>query len=167
MKLKERTAENVHTAFVAEAKANQRLLMFAEKADKEGLPQIAHLFRTIAAAEGVHSQRHFSMLEPIADTQTNLEQAFLSETTVNGIYYPQMLQEAEEDGEKAAATVFSQARDVEAVHARLYKKALDHLIAERFTEYHVCTVCGYIVERNPPETCPICSAPKHKFKRVE
>jgi len=167
MKLKERTVKNVHTAFVEEAKAHQRLLMFAEKAKEEDLPQIAHLFRAVAAAEGVHSRRHFALLESVADTQTNLERAFHSETTVSGVHYLRMLEEAEEDGEKAAAIVFSQARDAEAVHAKLYKKALDHLIAERFTEYYVCTVCGYIAERKPPETCPICNAPKSKFQRVD
>jgi rubrerythrin len=71
--LKDRTAENVHVAFVGEAKANQRLLMFAKKAEHEDLPQIAHLFRAVAAAEGVHSRRHFALLESVADTQTNLE----------------------------------------------------------------------------------------------
>jgi rubrerythrin len=141
--------------------------MFAEKAEKESLPQIAHLFRAVATAEGVHSRRHFALLESVADTQTNLEQAFQSETSVNGIYYPEMLKEAEEDNEKAAATVFSQAQDVEAIHAKLYKKALDHLIAEESTEYYVCTVCGYTVERNPPETCPVCNAPKSRFKKVD
>ena len=117
MKLKERTADNVHTAFVGEAKAYQRLLMFAERADNEELPQIAHLFRAVAAAEGVHSRRHFAMLESVADTQANLEQAFQSETTVNRVYYLKMLREAEEDGEKAAVIVFSQVRDAEEGHA--------------------------------------------------
>lgn len=167
MKLKERTADNIHTAFVGEAKAHQRLLMFAEKAKEEDLPQIAHLFRAVAAAEGIHSRRHFALLESVADTQTNLERAFQSETTVNGVHYLKMLREAEEDGEKAAAVVFSQARDAEDVHAKLYKKALDHLIAERLTEYYVCTVCGYLAERKPPETCPICSAPKSRFQKVD
>ncbi len=167
MKLKGRTASNVHTAFVGEAKAHQRLLMFAEQAEKEGLPQIAHLFRAVASGEGIHSRRHFALLESVADTQTNLEQAFQSETAVNGIYYPKMLKEAEEDGEKTVAIVFSQARDVDAVHTKLYKKALNHLIAEEFTEYYVCTVCGYTVERKAPETCPICNAPKSRFKKVD
>lgn len=165
--MKERTANNVHTAFVGEAKAHQRLLMFARKAEEEDLPQIAHLFRAVATAEGVHSKRNFALLESVADTQTNLEQAFQSETTVNGVHYPKMLQEAEADSEKVAATVFSQARDVEAVHAKLYKKALDHLIAEESTEYYVCTVCGYTVERKPPETCLICNAPQSKFEKVD
>jgi rubrerythrin len=164
--MKERTANNVHDAFVGEAKAYQRLLMFAKKAEEEGLPQIAHLFRAVAASESIHSRRHFALLESVADTQTNLERSFQTENAVNGIYYLRMLQEAEQDGEEAAASAFSQARDVEAGHAKLYKRALDDLIAQRSTDYYVCTVCGYLAEREPPEECPICGAPKLKFEKI-
>ena len=143
--MKEKTANNVHTAFVEEAKANQRLLMYAKKAEQEDLPQIAHLFRAVAAAEVVHSRRHFAQLEAVADTQTNLERAFQSET---------------------ATLIFSQARDVEGEHANLYKRALTDLIAQRLTEYYVCTVCGHIAEREPPEKRPICGALKSKFEKV-
>ena len=166
MNLKERTANNIHSAFVGEAKAHQRLLMYAKEAEREDLPQIAHLFRAVAAAEGVHARRHFAMLEAVADTQTNLEQAFQSETAVNGIHYPKMLREAEEDGERAAALMFSQARDVEAEHVNLYKRALNDLLAQRFTQYYICTVCGHIAEHEPPETCPICGASKARFENV-
>ena len=166
MNLKERTANNLHTAFVGEAKAQQRLLMYAKKAEQEDMPQIAHLFRAVAATEGVHARRHFALLEAVADTQTNLEQAFQSETAVNGAYYPRMLREAEEDGEENAALVFSQARDVEAEHANLYKRALNDLIAQRSTQYYICSVCGHIAEREPPETCPICGASKKEFQNV-
>ena len=164
--MKERTSENVHTAFVGEAKANQRLLMFAKKAEQEDLPQIAHLFRAVAAAEGVHSRRHFAMLESVGDTQANLERSFQSEIAVNGVHYPEMIRQAEEDGEEGAALVFSQARDVEGEHAKLYKKALDHLIAQRSTEYYLCPVCGHISEGRPPDVCPICGAPGSVFERV-
>jgi rubrerythrin len=164
--LKQRTAENVHTAFVGEAKANQRLQMFAKRAEQEDLPQIAYLFRAVAAAEGVHSRRHFAMLESVADTQTNLERSFQSEVAVNGVHYPEMTREAEEDGEEAAALVFSQARDVEGEHAKLYKRALDHLIAQRSTEYYLCPVCGHISEGKPPDVCPICGAAGSVFERV-
>ncbi|MCJ7423290.1 rubrerythrin family protein [Candidatus Bathyarchaeota archaeon] len=164
--MKDKTATNVHTAFVGEAKAYQRLLMFAEKAEREELPQIAHLFRAVASAESVHSRRHFAMLESVADTQTNLEQAFQSERAVNGVHYPEMLREAEEDNEETAVLVFSQVRDVEAEHAELYKKALNHLIAQRSTDYYVCTVCGHIADGQLPKTCPICGAPNSKFEKV-
>ncbi len=165
--MKERTSRNIHTAFVEEAKAHQRLLMFAKRADEEDLPQIAHLFRAVATAEAIHSRRHFELLESVADTQTNLEQAFQAETAVNGVHYPRMLQQSVEDGEAAAGLVFSQARDVEGGHAKLYEKALTHLIAERSTEYYVCSVCGHIAEGKPPETCPICDAQKTSFRKVE
>jgi rubrerythrin len=164
--MKERTASNAHTAFIEEAKAHQRLLMFAKKAEEEDLPQIAHLFRAVATAEGVHSRRHFALLESVADTQTNLEHAFQTETAVNRIYYPKMLKEAEEDGEEAATLVFTQARDVESFHAKLYKNALNHLIAQRFAKYYVCTVCGYIAEGEPPQSCPVCSALSSKFEKI-
>lgn len=157
----------MHTAFVEEAKAHERLLMFAKKAEEEELPQIAHLFRAVAAAEGIHSRRHFAMLESVADTQTNLERSFQSENTVNGIHYPAMVREAEEEGEAAVSVVFSQIRDVEAFHANLYKRALNNLIAQRSTEYYVCTVCGYVAEREPPENCPVCNAPKSSFEKID
>jgi len=165
--LKDRTAHNVHTAFVEEAKAHERLLMFAKKAEEEELPQIAHLFRAVAAAEGIHSRRHFAMLESVADTQTNLERSFQSENTVNGIHYPALVREAEEEGEAAVSVVFSQIRDVEAFHANLYKRALNNLIAQHSTAYYVCTVCGYVAEREPPENCPVCNAPKSSFEKID
>lgn len=165
--MKERTATNVHTAFVEEAKAHQRLLMFAKKAEEEDLPQIAHLFRAVATAEGVHSRRHFAQLESVADTQTNLERAFQSETAVNGVHYAKMLQEAEEDSEEGAMLVFSQARDVEGFHANLYRKALNHLIAQRAATYYVCSVCGYTVDGEPPKECPVCGAPQERFEKID
>lgn len=154
-------------AFIEEAKANQRLLMFAKKAEEEDLPQIAHLFRAIAVSEGIHSRRHFALLESVADTQSNLERSFQSEKGVNEIHYPEMIREAEEDREASAVLVFSQSRDVEAVHAKLYKKALNNLIAQQLTKYFICSICGHITERELPESCPICKAPKSKFQEVK
>jgi rubrerythrin len=165
--LKERTINNVQMAFIEEAKANQRLLMFAKKAEEEGLLQIAHLFRAVATAEGIHSRRHFSLLESVADTQSNLERAFQSEEGVNAIHYPKMIREADEDGEQTVVIIFSQSRDVEAVHAKLYKSALNNLLAQELTKYFVCTICGHITERDIPESCPICKAPKSKFHEIK
>ena len=91
--MKERTTNNVHDAFVGEAKAFQRLLAFAKKAEDEDLPQIAHLFRAVAAAEGVHSRRHFALIESVADTQSKLERAFQSENAVNEGHYLKILPE--------------------------------------------------------------------------
>jgi len=68
-----KTDENLYTAFVGEAKAAMRLLGFAEKADKEGYPQMAKLFRAIGAAERIHATKHLRLLKIIKSTEENLE----------------------------------------------------------------------------------------------
>ena len=65
MSMRERTADNVHKAFVEEAKAHERLLIFASKAEEEGFPQISNLFRAVAASESIHARRHFALLKRV------------------------------------------------------------------------------------------------------
>jgi rubrerythrin len=166
--MSERTRSNVYTAFVGEAKAYHRLLAFAHKADEEGLDQIAKLFRAVAAAEGVHVERHLRLMGEamVRGTEENLQFSFESESTVNQVYYPQFIREAEEEGEPAAALTFSQARDVEEGHAALYKRALSALLRDETHDYHVCQVCGYVAEREAPDQCPICNAKRDRFRLV-
>ncbi len=162
-RLKPRTEANVLEAFIGEAQAVQRLLAYAARAQREQLPQIAALFRAVAASEGVHARRHFSLLERVSDTQANLEQAFQSERSVNGVHYTRMLREAVLDRERRAALVFSQVRDVEELHERMYKRALENLLEEREVDYHLCGKCGYLVEDGPVEPCPVCGLPADRF----
>lgn len=164
----EKTRNNVYTAFVGEAKAYHRLLAFAHKADEEGFDQIAKLFRAVAAAEGVHVERHLRLMGEamVRGTEENLQFSFESESTVNQVYYPQFIREAEEEDEPAAALTFSQARDVEEGHAALYKQALSALLRDETHDYHVCQVCGYVAEREAPDQCPICNAKRDRFRLV-
>ena len=67
---------------------------------------------------------------------------------------------------RAKLLTAQQAKDVEGQHANLYKRALTDVIAQRSTEYYVCSVCGHVHEREAPETCPICGAPKTAFEKV-
>lgn len=164
----EKTHNNLYTAFVGEAKAYHRLLAFARKAEEEDYPQIAKLFRAIAAAEGVHAERHLQLLGEavVKSTDDNLQSSFRRETTVNEIYYPQFIREAEEEKERAAALTFSQARDVEEGHAALYKHALSAMLRDETQDYTVCQVCGYVAEWEAPDQCPICNAKREKFRLV-
>ena len=88
--MQEKTEKNVRVAFTGEAKAYFRLLAYAEKAEKEGIPQIALLFRAIAEAERVHATRHLNLMKDVIvkDTDTNLEKSFQSEKTVSENIYP-------------------------------------------------------------------------------
>jgi rubrerythrin len=164
----ERTRDNLYAAFVGEAKAHHRLLAFARRADDEGYPQIGRLFRAVAAAEGVHAERHLRLLGEavVQSTEENLQSSFERETTVNQVYYPQFVREAEEEGERAAALTFSQARDVEEGHAALYKHALGAMLRDETHDYYVCQVCGYVAEREAPDECPICGADRERFLPV-
>jgi rubrerythrin len=166
--MSEKTRKNVYEAFVGEAKAHHRLLAFARKADEEGFPQIAKLFRAVATAEGVHVERHLRLLGEavVQTTEQNLKSSFERETTVNEVYYPQFIREAEEEGNRAAMLTFSQARDVEEGHAALYKRALSAMLRDESHDYYVCQVCGYVAEREAPDECPICNAKQERFVLV-
>ena len=167
--MKKRTRDNVYAAFIGEAKAYFRLLAYAEKADEEDVPQIALLFRAIAEAERVHATRHLNLVKDllVKDTDTNLEASFQREKTVSENAYPEFIKDAEDDGESAAAQVFSYARDAESYHAKLYERAIYHLIREEVKAYHVCQVCGYVTDKRIPKKCPVCGAPPEKFKTVD
>ncbi len=159
----EKLKEAFHKVYEGEAKAALRLKVFAKKADQEDLPQIARLFRVIAFSEEIHGERALRMLREIKDTDRNLQESFQSETRVAGVAYDSFIELAEELGDGPASTLFSNSRDVEEGHAKLYKHAMNDLIGERETPYYVCQVCGYVSDGILPETCPICSAPKDQF----
>lgn len=167
--MKKRTEENVLAAFVGEAKAYFRLLAYAEKADEEEVPQIALLFRAIADAERVHATRHLNLVKNliVKDTDTNLEASFQREKTVSENAYPDMIKDAEEDGEQLVALAFSQARDAESYHLKLYERAMYQVIKDEVKAYHVCQVCGYVTGKRIPKKCPVCGAPPEKFKTID
>jgi rubrerythrin len=57
-----KTLENLREAFTRESRDNRRLLYFATKADVEGLPEIASLFRSVAEGETMHAFGHLDFL---------------------------------------------------------------------------------------------------------
>lgn len=165
----ERTKRNLYEAFVGEAKAHRRLLAFARQADSEGYPDVARLFRAVAYAEGIHADTALRLLGEAAvrSTEENLQASFERETTVSQIAYSRFIREAEEEGDRKAALAFSRARDVEEAHAALYKRALSCLLREEPCIYYVCDICGYVVEGEPPDECPVCGAGRERFVRID
>jgi rubrerythrin len=152
-----------HEVYQGEAKAAFRLRLYAGRAEQEGFNQIAKLFRAIARSEEIHGERSLRLLEPIKDTQTNLQAAFESEQKVAGLAYPGLIKAAMEANDRVAETLFTQSRDVEETHAKLYKNALEHLAEERDTSYYVCTVCGYVADGSLPDKCPVCNVKSDRF----
>jgi len=163
----EKTLNDLHAGFTGEAKAVVRLQAFARKAEEEDYPGVAKLFRAIAESESVHAHNNLRLLGVIADTETNLEESLAREEKIAKVSYDLFIEDAEKEGERAAATMFGYARDVEERHAKLYKGVLQHMVAEQVPAYYVCGVCGYVADDVLPEKCPICGAPEEKFYEVD
>ncbi len=156
-------------AFAGEAMANRKYLAFAEKADQEGYPQAAGLFRAASEAEAVHASNHLRAMKAVKSTKENLREAIAGETQEFKEMYPGMIETAKAEGDRAAERSFSYANEVEKIHARLYHQMMESLEGskeERYP-YYVCPVCGMTAEREPPEKCPVCGVRGERFKRID
>jgi len=163
-----KTEDALQEAFAGESQANRKYLAFAAKADSEGFAQAAKLFRAAAEAETVHAHAHLKAMKGIRSTKENLAEAIAGETHEFKSMYPAMIEAAKAEGHKEAERSFIFANEVEKIHAGLYQQMLDNLESAKDTySYYVSPVCGYTVEKEAPETCPICGAKGKMFKKVD
>ena len=164
------TTDNLKEAFAGESQANRKYLAFSKKADTEGLPQVAKLFRAAAEAETVHALSHFRVLGGVKSTAENLEAAIAGEAFEFETMYPKFVAEAQAEGNKAAETVCAGAMAVEKVHHDLYEGALEAVKAGAdlpAAAIYVCDVCGNTVVGEAPDECPVCRAKKERFFEVK
>jgi len=164
------TQENLQDAFAGESQANRRYLFFAERAEEEGHPQIARLFRAVAEAETVHARNHLGAMGGIGSTRDNLGVAIEGEHYEFTKMYPSFIEQAKAEGNDRAQASFDYANKVEKIHHGLYQKVLKSLeVGQKLKDepYFVCQGCGYTVAGEAPERCPVCGAPRKMFKRVE
>ncbi|UCD00063.1 MAG: rubrerythrin family protein [Phycisphaerales bacterium] len=163
------TGENLKEAFAGESQANRKYLAFAKKADQDGYPQVAKLFRAAAEAETVHAHAHLRVMGGAGKTEANLQAAIDGEGYEFQQMYPKFLAEAEAEGNQAAVFSFKHALAVEEIHHGLYTEALDAVKAGKDlpeTKILVCAVCGNTVKGQAPQKCPVCGAAKEQFKDV-
>jgi rubrerythrin len=102
-----KTHDNLKEAFAGESQANRRYLYFAQKADVEGQPDIAALFRSVAEGETGHAFGHFDFLAEVGDpvtgvavgaTADNLKSAIAGETYEYTEMYPGFAKTARDEG---------------------------------------------------------------------
>jgi rubrerythrin len=163
------TTDNLKEAFAGESQANRKYLAFAKKAETDGFPQIAKLFRAAADAETVHAHAHLRVLGGVKTTAENLEAAIAGEGEEFKHMYPAFVTEAEAEGNKGALMSFQNALAVEEIHFGLYSGALESLKAGKdlsAAPIFVCQVCGNTVFGAAPDNCPICQSPKSKFNEI-
>src|SRR5436309_6622320 len=102
-----KTHDNLKEAFAGESQANRRYLYFAQKADVEGYPDVAALFRSVAEGETGHAFGHFDFLSEVGDpvtgvpvgaTTENLKSASEGETYEYPEMYPGFARTARDEG---------------------------------------------------------------------
>ena len=135
MELKEsKTAQNLKDAFAGESQANRRYLYFAQKADVEGAPDVAAVFRSTAEGETGHAHGHLEYLEEVGDPATgekmgetadNLKSAIAGETHEYTDMYPGMARTAREEGFDEIADWFETLAKAEKSHAGKFQRTLD------------------------------------------
>jgi rubrerythrin len=163
------TQDNLAAAFAGESQANRKYLAFAKKADEEGYPQVAKLFRAAAAAETVHAHTHLRAMGGIKSTADNLAEAVGGEGYEFRDMYPPFLAEAEAEGIVPAQFSFKFALAVEEIHHALYEEAVAAVkgskdLPER--KVYVCAVCGNTVYDTIPDPCPVCNSPADRFSEI-
>ena len=134
-----KTAKNLADAFAGESQANRRYLYFASKADVEGAPDVASVFRATAEGETGHAHGHLEYLEtvgdpatgkPIGDTEANLQSAIHGETHEYTDMYPGMAKTAREEGFEEIADWFETLAKAERSHAGKFQKTLEGYLAD-------------------------------------
>jgi len=178
--VREMTETNLRSAFAGESQAHIRYRIFAERAEKSGWPNVARLFDAISAAEKIHAGNHFRNILTKGGAQTvsgavfgarstseDLQAGIDGETFEINEMYPAYKAAAQFQGEKDAETSFTWALETEKIHASLYKKAKQAVDQGKDVELgpiQICNVCGFTIEGDKPDRCPICGAPVDKIK---
>ncbi|MBI5250309.1 MAG: rubrerythrin family protein [Desulfomonile tiedjei] len=162
-----KTEENLKEAFAGECQASIRYVAFAEKADAEGYPGAARLFRAAARAEIVHALSHLRVLGEVKATQDNVETAIQGESFEFKEMYPAMVKDAVEDNNIEARHSLEYAMSIEMVHAKLFKKAVEEESTNASSHFYVCPVCGHTVRGKAPKKCPYCGVDEKRFMEIQ
>ena len=165
-----KTQKNLMDAFAGESQARNKYTYFAEVARKEGYHYIAKIFDETAENERRHAKDEFKLAGELSDTAANLQAAIDGEHYETTEMYPNFAKDAEEEGNKEAAVLFSQIAKVEAHHRDRYKNLLE--MVKNGTVFKrvqpnawKCGICGYVYEgTEPPAKCPCCKHPKEYYE---
>jgi rubrerythrin len=166
--MRKMTEKNLRDAFAGESQAHMRYLAFANKAEEDGKPNTAKLFRAIAFAEQVHATNHFKTLGDLGETVDNLQEAIQGESFEVEEMYPAYDAVAKLQSEKGAIRSIHFAVEAEKMHAALYteaKQAVKEGKDIQIKTVYICPVCGYTVTDEAPDQCPVCGVAKARFAK--
>jgi rubrerythrin len=173
------TSDNLLIAFGQELNTQARYAAYAVRAEVDGLPDVAVLFRAIARAEQIHAQAHGHVLLragaemecvvhdfSVRDTLENLETALRCELYEIEDMYPKFQAEATMEGNGAARRSFLAALEAEKSHAKMLEETIKRAKEKNSPawtaapHYYVCRACGHLAEgMDQHVNCPMYSSP--------
>lgn len=158
--------KNLAHAFAEESKGAVRNKAYVLKAEKDGYPELACLFKAVSNAKSVHARRFLNLMRgKIGTTEENLEAALKNEISAAQVVYPAMVEEAK-GAAKAVKKAFMQSRKTDEEYKDLLKKFMQEKDKQGDRVYYVCQICGHIHVGFIPDNCPVCKAVPGRFKKV-
>ena len=179
--MRQMTEQHLINAFGGESMAHMRYAHFSRQAEKENFPNVARLFTAVSYAEYIHAGDHYRELKHLdggfvansmgafgpGDTRKNLQLAIAGETFEIEEMYPVYIQVADFQGEKGAKRSFEWSYASEKTHKALFERGAEAVNKNADMDLgavQVCSVCGYTLEGEAPDNCPVCQAKKEMFK---
>ncbi len=148
-----------------ELTAHFQYLMFADRAGRRGLENMAGLFQALAASEYYHARNFYSVLDRPAPFTESAGSFVPGERFEYEHFYRMMADYAQENKSPLARQAYAGAAAAEKVHACLLKQAAD---MENYSAapVYVCPICGYVMtEDSLPDRCPVCGGPRRQYEK--
>ena len=185
-----KTIEALQFRYADEVLAHRKYNAYVERAEEEDYPRIAHLFRSLAASEGIHARNFKRLLTDLGvearapapqtfevlSTKENIRDAATVEVEEIDQEYPEIIKMMAPENHGEAILFTTYAWEAEKMHRDLIlsiQKASGgwfSFLARRIEgtprRYYVCKVCGAAVTELPGEVCPICSRPVSEYYEV-
>jgi len=149
--------------FARLSRSAMRSRLYAMRARKDNRQELEKFFLALADSQAMQAQRFLMQVRgTVSATDDNEQAAFQVELPAAIEEYKKLLQEAEQLGSRALTTGFSHGAEVDRLIIELHDT-----LGERpeDTDYYVCDFCGYIAVDEPPANCPVCTAPRNRFKK--
>jgi len=177
------TIQNMHDAYKGETTAHFKYAAYSKKAEEEGHPEIALLFKAASGAELIHANNHKVVLTRMGEsipeitpeftvnsTAENLKEAIEGESYEFNTMYPEFIKNANAAGNYMAQISLTYAYKVEQKHRDFYIDALAQLEAGTDNTlakiYYLCPTCGNTYATTAPSRCEISMTDSKLFIKV-
>lgn len=185
------TVAVLSAVYKGEARARVGYDACARQAIREGYPNIAYLFSSLAASETIHAANFRRILatlgreaeEPPAEdfvspkTRENLKTACNRELEEIDKQYPALLERMRPEGHEETVRFLTYAWESEKQHRELLKEiesgtgfffgTLVRRVEGAPLNFLVCTNCGSTVNERPKDRCPICGGPPSGYEELK